>query len=123
MSNPNNVPTTEHVNLVLDESFRTLEMPLAELIKHLQGLLDKIPEYDRHTAKFEHEDGYYDDPDSYNICYTRTLTQGEIDEANDRVEARKKQAAIKTKNDEKKTRARERRELLRLAKKYGKIVS
>ena len=118
MSNPNNVPTTEHINLVYDESFSTLDMPLEGLIKHLQGFLEKIPEQDRHTAKFEYETGYYDDPDAYNICYTRTLSQEEIDEANARVEKRKAEIAAKEKDDAKKTRAREMRELRRLEKKY-----
>lgn len=123
MINPNNVPITEHINLVFDESFSTLDMGLEGLIKHLQGFLEQIPEQDRHTAKFEYEAGYYDEDATYNICYTRTLTQEEVTKANERVEQRKAELAAKTKKDEKNTRAREQRELRRLAKKYGKIIN
>jgi len=118
MINPNNLPTTEHVNLVYDESFTTLDMSLEDLIKHLQEYLEQIPEKDRHTAKFEYETGYYDDSATYNICYTRSLSQEEVDEANRHFEQRKLEIAAKTKANEKRTRAREMAQLRRLEKKY-----
>lgn len=118
MLNPNNVPTSKNVSLVLDECFDTLDMKLEKLIEYLQDFLNKIPEGDKQSAKFEYDAGYYDDAPTYNIRYTQTLTQEEITEANEAIELRKLELEQAKKKDEKNTRARELRELRRLEKKY-----